>query len=62
MTPNDFAVFAVALFSALTLLLKWKRRRDEMVRRVNRGLRSYVTGRSLVRTEGNDELIVAEGL
>ena len=59
MTPTDFAVFGVALFLALTLLLKWKRRRYQMARRVNRGLRGYVTGKAVAPANGSDELIVA---
>jgi hypothetical protein len=34
--------FALLLFLALVALIKWKRRRDLAIKRMNRGLRGYV--------------------
>jgi hypothetical protein len=43
-TPYYFA-WALALFFGLASLLKWKRRRSEAIRRLNRGLRTYTASR-----------------
>jgi LPXTG-motif cell wall-anchored protein len=45
MQHTDIAFFAVALFLALATLLLWKRRRDAIAGRLNRGLRGYVAAR-----------------
>jgi hypothetical protein len=37
--------WALALYFALAALLKWKYRRTEAERRINRGLRTYTTAR-----------------
>jgi hypothetical protein len=42
MQPIDITFFAFSLFLALGTLLKWKRHRDVIHARVNRGLRGYV--------------------
>ena len=42
MQPAAIAYFSAALFLALTTLIKWKRRRDMIAARLNRGLRGYV--------------------
>jgi hypothetical protein len=42
MQPVDIAFFAGSLFLALGTLITWKRRRDLINARVNRGLRGYV--------------------
>ena len=63
MTPNEITFFSVALFLALTVLLTWKRRRDIMHARLNKGLRGYVANpveRRVVRSESaGEELIPA---
>ena len=41
MQPIEIACFATALFLALAVLIKWKRRRDLIAARLNRGLRGY---------------------
>ena len=46
-TPYYFE-WALALFFGLAALLKWKLRRDEIHRRVNRGLRAYTSNREVV--------------
>ena len=64
MPPYEFVVFGIALFLALTLLFKWKRRRDQNGRRMNRGLRSYVSSEPLALAEADaaaEEMIVAQG-
>jgi hypothetical protein len=45
MLSNDVIAFAVSLALALIMLIKWKRRRIVIARRVNRGLRGYVSAR-----------------
>ena len=47
MQPTEIAYFTVTLFLALSTLIKWKRRRDMISARVNRGLRGYVETKSL---------------
>ena len=47
MLPTDIVVFAFTLFSALAMLIKWRRRRVMIARRVNRGLRGYVSGKPM---------------
>ncbi len=42
MQAQEIVYFGVTLFLALVALIKWKRRRDLAVERVNRGLRGYV--------------------
>jgi hypothetical protein len=42
MPTPDITLFAITLFLDLILLFKWKRRRDVIMHRVNRGLRGYV--------------------
>ena len=46
MTPAAIAYFSATLFFALTTLIKWKRRRDLIAARLNRGLRGYVDTKS----------------
>ena len=48
MQPTEIAYFSAMLFLALTTLVKWKRRRDVVTARLNRGLRGYVAARSPV--------------
>ena len=42
MNPIETSSYGVALFLALVLLAKWKRRRDKVIR-LKRGLTSYVS-------------------
>jgi hypothetical protein len=42
MSPTEIIYFTVTLFLALTMLINWKRRRDEIAARLNRGLSGYV--------------------
>ena len=42
MLPTEIAYFTGTLFLALIVLIKWKRRRDLIAARLNRGLRGYV--------------------
>ncbi len=46
-TPYLFG-WALALFSGLAALLKWRLRRVFVARRVNRGLRTYATSNQVV--------------
>ena len=46
MHTTEIAYFTVTLFFSLTLLIRWKRRRDLVAARVNRGLRGYVAAGS----------------
>ena len=46
MQPVDIAFFSGTLFLALGTLIKWKRRRDLINARVNKGLRGYVDAKS----------------
>ena len=67
MRPVELTFFAIALYLALTGLIKWKIRRDEVSRRLNRGLKGYVAAKSRpspsVQMESgeadNEDLIVA---
>jgi hypothetical protein len=45
MKPVEIVYFSVAMFLALATLIKWKRRRDVIAARLNRGLRGYVSGK-----------------
>lgn len=47
MQPTEIAYFTGTLFLALATLIKWKRRRDTIATRLNRGLRGYVDTKSL---------------
>ena len=47
MTPAAIAYFSAKLFLALTTPIKWKRRRDTIAARLNRGLRGYVEAKGL---------------
>jgi hypothetical protein len=42
--------WALTTFFALVALLKWKHRRGEAERRINRGLRAYTTTREVCET------------
>jgi len=46
MQPTEIIPFGIAMFFALTALYKWKRRRDLIAARLNRGLRGYVEGKT----------------
>ncbi len=65
MSRIEFVYFGITLFFSLVLLIKWKRRRGEIARRVNRGLRGYVSAkprpvpRSAVEDQADADLIVA---
>ena len=48
MKPAEIIYFGGAMFLALATLIKWKRRRDLIDARLNRGLRGYVEGKSAV--------------
>ena len=45
MLPTEIAYFTGTLFLALLMLIKWKRRRDLIAARLNRGLAGYVAAR-----------------
>ena len=45
MLPTEIAYFTVTLFLALVVLIKWKRRRDLIAARLNRGLSGYIAAR-----------------
>ena len=47
MLPSEIAVFGITLFLALAVLIEWKRRRKLVARRLNEGLRGYVSGKPL---------------
>jgi len=47
MQDTEIAYFTVTMFLALITLIKWKRRRDMIAARVNRGLRGYVDTKGL---------------
>lgn len=49
MLPTEIAYFTGTLFLALVVLIKWKRRRDLIAARLNRGLSGYVAARKTVR-------------
>jgi hypothetical protein len=44
MQPTEIIGFGATMFLALAALIKWKRRRDLVAARLNRGLRGYVDG------------------
>jgi hypothetical protein len=48
MQPTDIAFFAGTMFLSLGTLIKWKRRRDVALSRVNRGLRGYVAAKCMI--------------
>ena len=66
MPLSECVVFGVTLFLALVVLLNWKRRRDRNVRRVNRGLRQYVSAKPLAPSaaghQADEKSIVAHGI
>jgi hypothetical protein len=43
MTPLEIAFFGIVLFLSLVALMHWKKRRDQVTDRLNRGLQSYVS-------------------
>ena len=49
MLPTEIAFFTGNLFFALVVLIKWKRRRDLIAARLNRGLAGYVAARKPFR-------------
>jgi hypothetical protein len=49
MLPTEIAYFAGNLFFALLVLIKWKRRRDLVAARLNRGLSGYVAAKKAFR-------------
>ena len=55
MSPTDVVLFGVTLFLALAMLIKWKRRRVMIARRVNRGLRGYVSGKPVQPASPEDD-------
>ena len=59
MLGNDIAVFGITLGFALVMLFKWKGRRMRNARRMNRGLRGYVSAESPASSEDNQELTAA---
>jgi hypothetical protein len=59
MLLNDIVLFGITLGCALVMLFKWKRRRVMNARRVNRGLRGYVSGKSLDTADNQQELTAA---
>ena len=59
MLPTDIVLFGPTLGCALLMLYKWKGRRMMNARRVNRGLRGYVTAKSPASTEDKQELTAA---
>ena len=63
MSSIEFVYFGTPIFVALALLINWQWRRGDVARRVNRGLRSYVSVTSLAPSmeadEVEDELSVA---
>ena len=54
MSPNEIAVFGITLFLALVVLIEWKRRRKLIARRLNEGLRGYVSGKQATRSSRED--------
>jgi hypothetical protein len=52
MQAAEITYFTVTLFLALLTLIKWKRRRDLIAARLNRGLRGYVGGKEKTDEEG----------
>jgi hypothetical protein len=59
MLPTDIVLFAITLGSALVVLFKWKGRRVMNTRRMNRGLRGYVSGKSPAPADDREELTAA---
>jgi hypothetical protein len=59
MLPADIALFGITLGCALIMLFKWKGRRMMNARRMNRGLRGYVSAKSPASTEDKQELTAA---
>jgi hypothetical protein len=59
MLPNDVVLFGFTLGFALIILFKWKRRRMLNARRVNRGLRGYVSGKPVATADKDQELTAA---
>jgi len=49
MLPTEIAYFTGTLFLALVMLIKWKRRRDLVAARLNRGLSGYVAAKKAFR-------------
>jgi hypothetical protein len=49
MLPTEIAFFTGNLFFALVVLIKWKRRRDVIAARLNRGLCGYVATKKTFR-------------
>ena len=45
----EIAYFSVTMFLALAMLINWKRRRDLVAARLNRGLCGYMAARDAVR-------------
>jgi len=56
MTPLEIVFFAVSLFLALAFLISWKRRRDVVHARLNKGLRGYVEGGAKPVEEEDEEM------
>jgi hypothetical protein len=59
MLPIDIVLFGLTLGCALVVLFKWKGRRLMNARRMNRGLRGYVSAKSPASTEDKQELTAA---
>ena len=55
MQPTEIIPFGIAMFLALAALIKWKRRRDTIAARLNRGLRGYVEGRATAPAPAADK-------
>ena len=55
MHVTEILYFTVTLFLALATLIKWKRRRDTIAQRLNRGLRGYVAAKSPVLVPGQEK-------
>jgi hypothetical protein len=54
MNPIETSFYGVALFLALVLLAKWKRRRDKVIR-MKRGLTSYVSVQNTSEQDGFEQ-------
>ena len=61
MVPTNIVIFGVTLFLALAALMNWRRRRVVNARRMNRGLRGYVSGNPVEPQSGENSqnLIIA---
>jgi len=57
MSPTDILVFSVTSFLALAALMYWRRRRMIVAQRVNRGLRGYVSGQPMERSDDEDLMV-----